>query len=146
MNNLEISKRLKVIDNSLIKNVFPANRLPMYISTPIYLISNLEPDTKPGSHWIAIYMNANGIGEYFDTFGRKPEGYHLSFLQRNTNRWIYSNKIIQNMFSSFCGEYCLVYLYLKKRGMSLKDFVGMFSEDTFYNDILLIKMFKTFFM
>lgn len=145
MNTLEISKCLKAIHPTLTSNVFAANRLPVHMSTPVYLISNLDPDTKPGSHWIAIYIGTNGIGEYFDTFGRKPNSYHLSFLKRNTSRWIYSNKIIQNVFSSFCGEYCLVYIYLKRRGMSLTNFVEMFNQDTNNNnDLLLNDMFKSF--
>lgn len=142
MNSLEISKHLKKIHHSLISNVFAANRLPIYMTTPVYLISNLDPDSKPGSHWIAIYLSADGVGEYFDTFGRKPDGYHLSFLRRNSNRWIYNSIAIQNIFSSLCGEYCLVYLYLKYRGISLDNFVKMFTNDSFHNDFLLKEMFK----
>lgn len=145
MNTFEINKYLKIIHHSLVCNVFAANRLPIYMSPPVYLISNLDPDTKPGSHWIAVFINADGIGEYFDTFGRKPEGYHLTFLKRNAIRWTYNNKVIQNIFSSYCGEYSLLYLYLKYRGMCLKNFVNMFTGNTINNDILIKKMFKCFF-
>lgn len=145
MNTFEIGQCLKTIHHSLMRNVFAANRLPVYMAPPVYLISNLDPDTKPGSHWIAIYINANGVGEYFDTFGRKPKGYHLAFLKRNASRWSYNHKVIQNLFSSFCGEYCLTYLYFKYRGICLRNFVNMFSENTIKNDVLLKKMFKSFF-
>lgn len=145
MNTSDISKHLGKIHNSLMPNVFPANRLPIYMSTPVYMISNLDPDTKPGSHWVAIFIDVNGVGEYFDTFGRKPHGYHLTFLKRNSCKWTYSSKIIQNIFSSLCGEYCLLYLYLKLRGISLRDFEKMFTVNTVYNDNLLKVMFKSFF-
>lgn len=144
MNTLDISHYLKKINHSLEPNVFAANRIPIHMTTPVYLISNLDPDTKPGLHWVAIYVNSKGVGEYFDTFGRKPEGYHLSFLRRNTSMWMYNSKIIQNVFSSLCGEYCLMFLYFKYRGMTFTDFVGMFTEDTIQNDAMLTEMFKNF--
>lgn len=144
MNTAEISKYLKLIHHSLVGNVFAANRLPIHMTSPVYLISNLDPDTKPGSHWVAIYIDSNGVGEYFDTFGRKPEGYHLSFLKRNTSRWRHNNKVIQSIFSSVCGEYCLLFLYLKYRGLSLRSFVNMFNENTIQNDNLVCKMFNLF--
>lgn len=146
MNTLEIREYLKKISHSLQYNVFAANCIPMHISTPVYMISNLDPSTKPGSHWVAIFIDINGIGEYFDTFGRKPNGYQLSFLRRNTYKWTYNNKIIQNIFTSLCGEYCLIYLYFRLRGITLENFVNFFDDNTFNNDILLSKMFQSFFM
>lgn len=145
MNTYEISKCLKIVHHSIITNVFAANRLPIYMTPPVYLICNLDPDTKPGSHWIAIFINANGIGEYFDSFGRKPESYQLAFLKRNAIRWTYNSKVIQNFFSSLCGEYCLMYLYLKYRGICMRNFENIFTGDTYNNDVLLKGMFKSFF-
>lgn len=144
MNTLEITKCLKKLCHLLEFNVYAANRIPIHVTQPFYMISNLDPDTRPGSHWIALYINNKGVGEYFDTFGRKPESYHLSFLRKNTNRWIYNHKVIQSVFSSVCGEYCLLYLYFKLRGMCMTDFIDMFTDDTFQNDIMLKQMFKTF--
>lgn len=146
MDTFEISNFLKIVNHSLISNVYAANRMPVHMTLPIYLISNLDPDTKPGSHWIAIYINADGVGEYFDTFGRKPYGYHLSFLKRNTCRWTYNSNVIQNIFSSLCGEYCLVYLYFKFKGMRLREFLELFNENTLYNDWLLKEMFNCIFL
>lgn len=144
MNTLEIQNYLKKIHHALAFNVFAANRIPMIITPPVYMISNLDPDTKPGSHWIAIFIDCNGVGEYFDTFGRKPEGYHLSFLKRNARRWCYNNKAVQSVFSTVCGEYCLLYLYFKFRGMTLTNFVQIFNKDPFSNDVILNDMFKTY--
>ena len=47
------------------QTVFAANRLPLYVSLPSYIICNLDPDHLPGSHWIAIYISESGYGEYF---------------------------------------------------------------------------------
>ena len=146
MNTQELGIFLSKIHPVLKNNVFAANRLPMFMTPPVYLISNLDPDTKPGSHWIAIYIDANGVGEYFDTFARKPTGSHLLFLKRNVSRWTYNNRVIQNIFSSLCGEYCLMYLYLRYRGITLRNFAEMFTENTIDNDALLKIMFRTFYI
>lgn len=144
MNTHEISKALRKISPFISNHVFASNQIPVLMNKPIYLISNLDPITKPGSHWIAIYINENGDGEYFDSFGRRPTGFHLNFMKRNSKKWNYNNKIIQNIFSSICGEYCLVFLYLKYRYVSLKDYLNMFDDDTTANDFLLKKMFNSF--
>ena len=35
------------------------------------LVCNTDPSNRPGSHWIAIYVE-DGRGEFFDSFGRRP--------------------------------------------------------------------------
>jgi hypothetical protein len=49
-------------------------RLP---TTPRMLVCSSDPSTKPGQHWIAIYVDENGHGEYFDTYGRQPNEHLL---------------------------------------------------------------------
>lgn len=145
MDTKEIEKYLKKIDPNIQFNVFAANKIPIYFTPPAYLISNLDPDTKPGSHWVAIYVDTKGFGEYFDSFGRKPMGCHEFFLKTNCKKWIYNNKILQNYFSSFCGIYCLVYIFFKYKGISMSHFLNVFSDNTLYNDQLVQDIFKTLF-
>lgn len=121
--------------------VYPANRLPISVSKPSYIISNLDPDTKPGSHWIAIYLRNDGVGEYFDSYGRKPTSYHLNFLKRNTKGWFSNSNRIQNDFTAVCGEYCLLYLYFRFNGKTMNDFVNCFTKNTLCNDLILRNMF-----
>lgn len=142
MDTKEIQCFMKKIKPELEFSVYPANRLPIIVSEPCYIISNLDPDTKPGSHWVAMYLGHGGVGEYFDSYGRKPTSYHLSFLNRNTKRWAFNSDRIQNDFTSVCGQYCLVYLYFKFKGKTMTDFVRCFSKNTLCNDLLLIIFFK----
>lgn len=135
----KISSRFK-------SNVFAANQIPIWFNLPAFIISNLDPDTKPGSHWVAIHIDVNGIGEYFDSFGRKPTGYHKLFLKRNTKRWFYNYKSLQANFTSVCGEYCLVYLYFKFQGKTMYDFLTLFSNNSLCNDLVLRALFKSVFM
>lgn len=142
MNTIQIKKCMSIISGDLKDNVYASNELPIFMSKPIYLISNLDPNTKPGSHWIAISIDVNGFGEYFDSYGRKPAGHHLTFLKNNAKRWVYNPFTIQNNFTSVCGQYCLVFLYLKFKGISMHDFLNYFCNNTLFNDLMLHDMFN----
>lgn len=146
MNTIEIMECLFKINPSLRNNVYAANRLPIYIEAPTFLVSNLDSDKKPGSHWVAIHIDQSSVGQYFDSFGRSPEGTHRTFLNRNCRQWDYNNKRIQNDWTSVCGEYCVVYLYYKFYGKSMLEFTNIFQTDeTVRNDILVYDMFKYYF-
>lgn len=142
MNTIEIQKYLHFIHPMLQKHVYPANRLPLHINTPIYLISNLDPDSEPGSHWIAIHIESNGVGQYFDSYGRPPMGNHRSFLNRTTKQWDFNRYRLQHDLTSVCGEYCLTYLYYKFYGNTMTDFVKLFHSSKLNNDIFLYKLFR----
>ena len=49
-----------------------------------------DPMNQPGTHWIAICVDTNGHGEYFDSFGRKPpEVFEHHMNQRNAIHVLY---------------------------------------------------------
>ena len=146
MDTLEIQHYLKMIHPSLESNVYAANRLPMYTHVPTYIICNLDTDNKPGTHWIALHIDANGSGQYFDSYGRAPTRYHLEFLKRNCKRWDWNVDTIQNDWTSVCGEYCLMYLLYKFRRFSMDSFVKIFTGNTLYNDVLVDTMFRSYFI
>lgn len=140
MNTFELQQKLQFklgpLNDEI--NVFAANRLPMLVKKPTYIISNMDPDTRPGSHWVAIHINENNVGEYFDSFGRKPIGNHKQFMIRNCKVWLYNNKPLQNELTSVCGKYCLVYLYFKSKHYSTQYFLSLFDKtNTLLNDFML---------
>lgn len=143
MDTTELQLCMNKISPSFKSNVFAANQIPIWVNLPAFIICNLDPDSKPGSHWVAMHIDVNGIGEYFDSFGRKPTGYHKLFLNRNTKRWFHNNKSLQNHLTSVCGEYCLVYLYFKFQGKTMSDFLSLFSSNTLCNDLVLRTLFKS---
>lgn len=145
MDTYEVKFYMKKINPGIENNVFAANRIPRRVNTPFSMISNLDPDTKPGSHWVTISINENGVGEYFDSYGRKPSGHHKMFLTRNTKRWFYNNIKLQSYLTSVCGEYCLVYLYFKHKGIPMLEFLKRFIDDSLCNDLLIREMFKCIF-
>lgn len=146
MDTQEVQSYMKKIYPSLEYNVFAANRIPINVKLPFCLISNLDPDSKPGSHWIAIYINKHGVGEYFDSYGRKPSGNHLSFLKTNCKKWFYNCKVLQHYLTSVCGEYCLVYVLFKISNVPMYNFFELFSDNTLCNDIIIHNFFKSVFL
>lgn len=147
MNTLELQKCLHKIHPSLKHNVYAANRLPIHVEAPVFVISNLDVDTQPGSHWIAIHIDNKRVGQYFDSFGRPPTGFHKTFLNRNCRLWDFNTKRLQNDWTTVCGEYCCVYLHYKFYGNSMFDFTHVLQEnDTLSNDILVCEMFKYYFL
>jgi hypothetical protein len=48
------------------KGVYARNRLPRQLNVHSALVGNTEPDSLDGEHWIAMYIDANSRGEYYD--------------------------------------------------------------------------------
>ncbi len=123
--------------------VFAADTLPSaFLARPVSLIVNSDPISKPGTHWLAITIDACGNGEYFDSYGLKPfVPHHKRFLSSACKTWKYNHVDLQSIQSSVCGHYCAMYLLFKSHGYTLKDFVNCFTNDCGKNDTLVEKMF-----
>lgn len=130
--------------------VYAANRLPLRVNYPCMVIVNTDVDGQPGTHWCAIYIDRNGVGSYFDSFGRLPQYYnhhHLSFMLRNTRIWTYNTVNVQDLFSSVCGHYCLTYLLFRYYGYTCHEFIRMFNKNNLLeNDKLVKSLFSKYFM
>lgn len=105
---------------------------------PKAYIVNTDPAHKPGLHWVAMFFNTQGEGEFFDTFARFPAQKEFSqFLNRNASTWKWNSQIVQHPFSSACGPHCCFYLMLRSRGYSMSRIVNIFSTDLLENDKLV---------
>jgi len=99
---------------------------------PRLLVCNIDPSYMP----IYIYVK-DGRGEYFDSFGRRPN----SVLERNLNRhcssWIFNERQLQSVASKLCGHYCIYFCLLRDRGINMRKFSSSFTSDTGLNDVLV---------
>jgi hypothetical protein len=129
MNTTEIERLLA--NQPGFQGVFSSDKLPQ---KPRLLVCNTDPSWKPGEHWIAIYVDKNGRGEYFDSFGRKPDKHFERYLNFNCASWTFTKKRLQSSISSFCGYYCCLYILLKVKGLDMNK---LFTNDTGYNDWLV---------
>jgi hypothetical protein len=122
--------------NDCCAGVYPIDQLPEPKGYPECCVVNLDPASKPGSHWMAVYIDPEGFGEFFDSYGRRPEKKQiLKYLKCNCLDWTYNDKMLQSVFASTCGQYCIYYLYYRVRGKPLKQIVNDFGQDLEVNDM-----------
>ena len=73
MNTLQIERLLKkdLKSKTIFKKVCALDQLEKPTFPSAYVI-NSDPSSKPGEHWIAVYFDKRGRGEYFDSYGLPP--------------------------------------------------------------------------
>lgn len=148
MNTIAVAQCLqKIAKNSHTYGVYPSDKLPNVVKKPAIIVCNLDPSSKPGSHWVAIYVSKHNEIEYFDSYGIGPKNINIkSFLKKLSKNYKYNKQRLQSDFSSLCGNYCCVYLYFKIKNMSLQDFLKYFVKHKYYlNDEKVLQQFNKFF-
>ena len=76
-------------------------------SFPSAYVFNLDPSYKPGSHWVAVYIDRKGRPEYFDSFGPLPQEKSMTFcipVQKagNTITYPFKNFIRRHVVNLLC--------------------------------------------
>ena len=107
---------------------FASNCLPHLHSFPAGIVANVDPDNKPGKHWIGIYIDADGHGDFFDSYGRPPRVKAFQkFLQENCGSdWDFNKHMVQSPFSSACGQHVVHYLHHRTRGEAMGKILAEF--------------------
>ena len=123
-----LKRRLRDFDG-----VFSVDNLP---EDPHLLVCNTDPSDKPGRHWIAIYIE-NDRGDFFDSFGRRPNDDFERYMNRHCSSWNFNDKQLQSIVSNFCGYYCIYFCILRSRGIDMCKIARSFSSDTGLNDALV---------
>jgi hypothetical protein len=135
MNTSQIERILE--KEQWFQGVFSLDTLP---TTPRLLVCNTDPSTMAGEHWIAIYMDENGRGEYFDSFGRSPNEQFEHYMNEHCASWTFNTRQLQSIASAFCGFYCCVFVKLRGRGLNMTKITNMFTKDTGFNDVLVHRL------
>src|SRR5882757_5972685 len=122
------------------EGVFASDQIPKFCEQPAALVCNLDPHNRPGSHWVAMYIN-NGVGEYFDSYGLAPIDVNfVNFLNNNCTSWNYNKIELQAFNSEVCGHYCIWFLSERARGnFSWKGFKKCEGDK---NDRLVVKKLR----
>jgi hypothetical protein len=110
MNTLKIDTLLKKHPHSrpVFNGVYVRNRLPRLLNVPSALVGNTDPDHPMGKHWIAIYIDANSRGEYYDPTGRPPhKSAYVNFMNKHCLHWTYNTVRVQEEGSTVCGFHCI---------------------------------------
>jgi hypothetical protein len=119
--------------------VFALDELPnVVVPRPSVIVINTDPSTKPGQHWVAVYITREGVAEYFDSYGKPVYLSEIKwFLKKNGDAVRSNNQSIQGTLSTVCGQYCIFFLLHRCRGLSMTKIVHLFSNDKTDNDIIV---------
>nr|CAD7408458.1 unnamed protein product [Timema cristinae] len=93
---------------------FPADQLPARITRPATLVINTDPHTNPGTLWITIFIDENGVGEPFEIycFPLRIKS-HLVFTRKNISSTSRRTLQLKSISSDICelrvlGSYKLI--------------------------------------
>jgi len=105
MNSLELKQIIskdKLLSKTFI-GIFAADQLNFNVSQkPSCLIINTDPSEKPGEHWVAIYFDARGNAEYFDSFGKQPATEFVAFMKKHGDQIRVHRKRLQSDDTYVC--------------------------------------------
>ncbi len=136
MDTLQINHALQ--EWSVFRGTFPINHIPMVytINPPYALVINTDAFPLEGSHWVAVFCDASGNLEYFDS-GAQPPLNHPLFNQSLS----YNTKRLQSSCTSVCGEYCILYLLCRLYGIPFINFLDFFTDAKWLqNDAIVYRL------
>ena len=131
--------------------VYSVNKIVKPKYTPSYIIVNFSPEELPGTHFIAIIFINSELCIYFDPLD-------LPFVPMEIQQYMHqqSNLVyilcypIQNMFSGYCGFYCILAILLHANNFSLTDGLQSFPKLSLGNDekciSTVVKLFKIYYL
>jgi hypothetical protein len=130
MDTLQIICTLRNVKSFL--GVFPSDLLPHSVTQPGTLIVNTDPQTKRGSHWLAVNFQPKSYSSYyFDSYGLAPYIPSIQeFLKRTCVLSEYNKTQLQGLSSTVCGKYCCLFALYTDRGYTPKHFVSLFEPGT----------------
>ena len=150
MNTVQITHALEEdpITNKEFCGVFPSDKLPQTIDRyPCGFVANTDPSTKPGPHWISIYLLSPCKSSWFNSNGKPAEFYasaFTDFLEKHCYEWDVNDRKLQSDWSDVCGQYC-IFLSYRARGYSMNKIVQLFDSNTVLNDPKVSHFVKTHF-
>nr|CAD7415911.1 unnamed protein product [Timema poppensis] len=140
MNSHQINKLLQH-KISFYKGTYLSDKLPQDFTRPALFVVNLDPHTKPGSHWVVLYFSK--FGEYFGTYARRLSLAMTRLMNKHSRRRTYNRKRLQAIASGVCNLYCCHLAVAEVTGWSLRKFADLFSvTDLCKNDRLAVTLFK----
>ena len=118
--------------------VYSRDNLPKKVDKPMGLIVNTDAQTEVGTHWVAIFIDQDSFGQYFDSFGLPPfREEFTNFLDNNCNEHVANKITLQCIDCITCGHYSCAFLAARFNGLSYADFISHFTKDSYLNDNLI---------
>jgi hypothetical protein len=118
-------------------NTYAADTLPVNprLQRPASYVTNLSPLNSPGTHWVCFFFPLNGLPEYFDTFALDVP---LAFREFMGTSYKHNNNIIQNPFSTACGQHVIYYIWQRCKNIPMEQILNLYSKnDLLLNDVVV---------
>ena len=148
-NQLKCAINCDSVMSQCVQGVFASDQLPSPSRPfPKGYIANTSSHDERGSHWVALYINKSNELEFFDSFGYPPQFYSTSLMNfcRKLNFPVRANnKRLQDEGSMVCGHYCLYFLLMRCRGLSMEEITTTFEENYKQNDLYVYEYITTSF-
>jgi len=145
LTNLEIENIINKKNIKSFNGIFMRDELTnKYFINKGYYIINLDKSTGKGTHWCVIYKNDKIF--YYDSYGFPPP----EEIEKVIKPYIYSTKQIQDINSSSCGYYVILFIIFfndnkNKDDMEIfDDFIKLFNNDYINNELILYKLLKKY--
>lgn len=152
MNNHQLDSLLRHMVGDSFGGVWASDQLPQVkqlFRYPVYMIVNTHPSHMPGEHWLAMTLEGENVGTFFDSFGFPPNFSHypksiLQFLEKQCKTILHHNCQLQNVLSTACGQHCVFYLCKRASGLSYEDVLSLYQDDVIKNDATVTNFVKKY--
>ena len=126
---------------NIYRGTYSSDTLPNILDSwrPLVIVVNTDPSTQPGKHWIGMFFDECGNGEFFDSFGQYSARVFERYMNKYCSVWSYNNKQLQSLISRFCGHCVIWFCVFNARKYSLTKLLRNVSSDTGLNDYLAHK-------
>ena len=131
----------KISLNNHFHGVIACDQLPKepISSIPTGMIINTDPSHRGGEHWLAVYIAADRVAYFFDSFGNRVDHYRFpkpiyTFLRKMCKEVQSSTKQVQAYTEITCGQHCVYFLYHMYKGFSYEQFLAKYSDNLSLND------------
>lgn len=122
--------------------VFAGDKLHKINNFPASFVLNTDKSNGPDQDWVAVFINKEGFGKYFQFYGLEPlHNKFIEFMNKNCSRgWCHSIVMLQGLTTITCEHFCILYIYLRSLGLSLCKVIKLFSN----NGLLMTKLYLNY--
>lgn len=130
MNTLQIERILRCspFTSEYTLGVFPSDRIPLLCTNPACFVSNTQPSSMEGEHWVAWYIKDNHA-VYFCSYAGLP--YSISYFEnfiKSLSTITYSRRRVQGFLSPVCGEHCIYVLNKLCIGLPFSEIIASYNS------------------
>lgn len=127
----------KIVGDACIRfDVISADKVKYIVNIPspkIY-ISNLQPSSQKGNHWVTIYSPSVNEYEVFDSYGKSVASFGKYFNEIVKKDPIENCMTFQSLSSDVCSKYCLFYAHYRLNMCSYAQIINNFGCSKLQND------------